>query len=131
MILLYSCVVKNTMIVLYSWHSKILWFHCTFVWSKILWFYCTVVCSKILWLYCTVVCSKILWLYCTVNIKKYSDCIGQFKKRRLQILSVSKVTTHAGSKTQELNQEQQLGRLLWQPWENNIKFLLLPFLLAL
>ena len=29
MILLYSCVVKNTVIVLYSKHSKILWLYCT------------------------------------------------------------------------------------------------------
>ena len=68
MVLLYSCVVKNTMIVLYSSHSKIL------LRSMILLYSCEVKNTMIV-LYTNH--AIILRLYCTVNIQKYYDWIVQ------------------------------------------------------
>ena len=68
MILLYSCVVKNTMIVLYSSHSKIL------LRSMILLYSCEVKNTMIV-LYTNH--TIILRLHCTVNIQKYYDSIVQ------------------------------------------------------
>ena len=68
MILLYSCVVKNTMIVLYSSHSKIL------LRSMILLYSCEVKNTMIV-LYTNH--AIILRLHCTVNIQKYYDWIVQ------------------------------------------------------
>ena len=105
MIVLYSCVVKNTMNVLYSKHSKILWFHCTVVWSKYYDFIVQLCGQKyydcivqfifkntVILLYSCVVKntmivvyrkpSKILWFNCTVAWSKipWLDCTVDIQK---------------------------------------------------